>query len=356
MTRPAQVMDLWSDYEPAAVIGAAFECDLFRPLLPGRALEPAAIAAPLARPLRLVQELLDALVQLDALRTRQGRYRLAAPWAQWLQPDYDALRSRALGRLRPMRRWLALAGTDAHASAPDQEAAMFRTGEGLERYLRGVRAFNEPTVQAVAAALRGWLAGFAAPRVADLGGGHAAFVLALARQHPGLAGDVVDLPATIEVSQRMNRDEPLLPRLRFVPGDARQWSGPPAAYDLVMVNDLLHSFDAAGKQQVLAQARRALRPGGRLLVSKFTRPRGGPRRDNALFSLKLYVNTDFSGYLEDDEDVAEMARALGLAPCGGFAVDNKSCLLFAAAPAPAPRVMAPVTARAPADPALNEAV
>lgn len=335
MTRPHQVMDLWSDYEPAAVIGAAFECDLFRPLLARGALDASAVAGRAGLPLRLAQELLDALVQLGALRARRQQYRLSAAWAAWLRDGYDDVRSRALSRLAPMRRWLALGHAPGAGPTAGQEEAMFRTGQGLERYLHGVREFNRPMVKAVGEQLLPWLATLPAPRVADLGGGHAAFTLALAAGHAGLSGDVIDLPATIAVSERMNHDHPLRRRVRFIACDARKWTDDGSRYDLVMVNDLLHSFGAQDKRQVLAHARAHLAPTGRLLVTKFTRQRGSHRRDNALFSLKLFVNTDGSGYLEDDEDVADIAAALGLSADGHFVLENKSALVYrAASPAP----------------------
>ena len=64
--------------------------------------------------------------------------------------------------------------------------------------------------------------------------------------------------------------------VRLVEGDARACEVPPC--DVVTIVDMLHYFDAASQQALLARAAAALRPGGRLLIREGDAESGGGAR------------------------------------------------------------------------------
>jgi hypothetical protein len=81
---------------------------------------------------------------------------------------------------------------------------------------------------------------------------------------------------------------------------------------MVLVNDLLHYFDAEQQCEILSRAVGAMKDDGMIVVSKFTLSSDGTEPMHAsLFSLKMFVNT-LRGYLATDEQTAEHLRALDL--------------------------------------------
>lgn len=91
------------------------------------------------------------------------------------------------------------------------------------------------------------------------------------RLDPGAALEVVDiLPIQLANLQRK-----LAPDVRVVlrQADSARLGGPDAAYDQVLLFFLLHEQPAEQRRATLAEAMRVLRPGGRLVVVDYHRPR-----------------------------------------------------------------------------------
>src|SRR5258708_38470048 len=60
------------------------------------------------------------------------------------------------------------------------------------------------------------------------------------------------------------RTAPGHPRIQFVAGDLLSWDYP--ACDVVLLLDVLHSWQPEKQQLILSKARQCLRPGGRLIL------------------------------------------------------------------------------------------
>ncbi len=101
-------------------------------------------------------------------------------------------------------------------------------------------------------------------RVLDVGGGPGTYAAPLARQ--GYLVHLVDpVPLHVEQARQAGGD----PGGCFTAalGDARELSDPDESQDAVLLfGPLYHLTEAAHRQQALAEARRVLRPGGRLLA------------------------------------------------------------------------------------------
>jgi SAM-dependent methyltransferase len=122
---------------------------------------------------------------------------------------------------------------------------------------------------------------------------------------------ILDLDRAVDVARQRLADLLPSPRLELLVGDALTLTTE-RAYDIVMVNDLLHYFDGERQQQILARAARALRDDGMIVISKFRLSADGTEPTQAsLFSLKMYVNT-LSGYLPTDQETVDQLRALDL--------------------------------------------
>jgi SAM-dependent methyltransferase len=102
-------------------------------------------------------------------------------------------------------------------------------------------------------------------RLLDVGGGPGAYAAALARRGYGV--HLVD-PVRLHVEQaRQAAGSGPAAAFTAAVGDARELSEPDGSQDaVVLFGPLYHLTDAAHRRQALREARRVLRPGGRLLA------------------------------------------------------------------------------------------
>ncbi|MGF1549892.1 MAG: methyltransferase [Sphingomonadaceae bacterium] len=100
-------------------------------------------------------------------------------------------------------------------------------------------------------------------RMLDVGGGAGSFVAAVAGAAPALRFGLFDLPPVLELARE--RLAGLASRVDFHAGDFRTDSLPPG-HDLITLVRILHDHDDPEAAALLAGIRRALAPGGRLLI------------------------------------------------------------------------------------------
>ena len=151
----------------------------------------------------------------------------------------------------------------------------YRTGSGVSWAQLGADAresqadMNRPWYETV---LPGALAGVphvhqalgrAGVRVAELGCGGGWASIALARAYPGVTVDAYDIDeATVHLARANVRSAGLSDRVRVVQADAAEL--PEGEFDVLFALECLH--DMPYPVQVLSAARRALRPGGCMVV------------------------------------------------------------------------------------------
>jgi demethylspheroidene O-methyltransferase len=101
----------------------------------------------------------------------------------------------------------------------------------------------------------------------DVGGGEGAFACAVAARVPHLRIQVFDLPAVAERARGHFDRLGLGPRCQAVGGDFL-CDALPAGADLISLVRVVHDHDDERVFKLLAAVRRALRPGGRLLIAE----------------------------------------------------------------------------------------
>ncbi len=242
---------------------------LYRSLAEDGPATPAELAARTGTNERLVREWLEqqgATELLDATNDG-GEWRFALPTGHAaVLLDPDALDS-VDGTVRSLI---------ADLAQVPRLVESFRTGEGIPYADYGP---DEAEGQALGtrpvyrAEIKSWLAAVpelterlesGTARVLDIGCGIGWSSVCMAKAHPGVLVDGVDLdPASIEAAKRVAESEGVTDRVRFELRDAATLAG--AGYDLACMFEMLH--DLARPVEVLRAAREALNPDGVVLVA-----------------------------------------------------------------------------------------
>jgi SAM-dependent methyltransferase len=123
-------------------------------------------------------------------------------------------------------------------------------------------------------------------RVVDVGGGHGQLLSAIVTLNPHLTGVLLDLPAGIEAARRGVGGP--LPRCELVAGDF--FAEVPAA-DTYVIKKVIHDWDDGRALTILKNCRRAMEPGGRLLVIETIVPPGNGPDPIKLMDVNMLVVT-----------------------------------------------------------------
>ena len=126
-------------------------------------------------------------------------------------------------------------------------------------------------------------------QLVDVAGGHGGFAMAMCRRHPELRATVVDLPPSAAVGSRIVAEQGFGDRVTFRAGDVFE-VGLGTDVDVVSVFNLVHHLPEDRDRELVAMARKALRPGGWLVVGDSEKPvPGSPSENGALSSLLFYA-------------------------------------------------------------------
>lgn len=146
-------------------------------------------------------------------------------------------------------------------------------------------------------------------RVLDLGAGAAPWSLALARRDRDCRVTAFDLPATIGVARRAATAAGCAEQFTFLTGDflADEWGADD--YDLALLGNLCHLFDAATNRDLIGRAHARVRPGGTVAIIDVAASESLPALPStALYALglrlrseagRLYPFTTYVGWLRD---------------------------------------------------------
>jgi 2-polyprenyl-3-methyl-5-hydroxy-6-metoxy-1,4-benzoquinol methylase len=127
-----------------------------------------------------------------------------------------------------------------------------------------------PLMQMPARLLADMVAGETAQplRVLDVAAGHGLFGIAVALRHQRALVTALDWPKVLAVASENARAAGVAGRQALLPGSAfdLDWGGP---YDVVLLTNFLHHFDAATCERLALKTFAALTPGGRAFTLDF---------------------------------------------------------------------------------------
>jgi SAM-dependent methyltransferase len=106
--------------------------------------------------------------------------------------------------------------------------------------------------------------------VVDAGGGHGALLNAILQANPGVRGVLFDLPHVADGARKSIADSGLSDRCQIVAGDFFQ--SVPAGADAYILKSVIHDWDDAKSVEILKNCRRAMAPGGKVLLVELVLP------------------------------------------------------------------------------------
>lgn len=285
---PRRLMEARFGYISSRAIGAALEIDLFTAVARG-ATDVEALREATGCSARGLRFLLDALVAQDLVRRDGPLLRLAPDARTFLVADSPGYVGGMILQADTMwNRWSRLEQAVREGAPP---GAGIESEEDGGRYfaafVEGLHNQNTPAARAAAAVVD------PGRDVLDLGAGSAVWSLPFAAQE-GVRVTAVDREEVLErVTRPWTRRAGVEDRYRFLAASYRDLDLGEGRYDLIILGHVLHFESRARALDLLRRCRRALRPGGRLLVAEML-PDDARRSDlyGLLFGLHMLMLTE----------------------------------------------------------------
>jgi len=306
---PDRILDLCRSYRAACVMAAAVDYDLFA-VLAAEPMSAGGLALRLGTDRRATAILLDALAALDLLEKQGDAYRVPPAVAAALtEAGAESVVNMARHQANCLRRWTQL---------PE----VLRTGRPAQPLpsVRGPEADRAAFLQAMHDASRAVAPGLIAEigplafrHLLDVGGATGTWTVEFLRAVPDARATIFDLPDAIPMARERIATAGLTDRVDLVAGDF-YLDELPGGVDLAWVSAIVHQNSREQNRGLFARVRRALTPGGAILIRDVvmeddrTRPVEG-----ALFAINMLVATPGGGTftfteLREDLEAAGFSR------------------------------------------------
>jgi SAM-dependent methyltransferase/DNA-binding transcriptional ArsR family regulator len=304
-----QILDLMAGFQPACVIGAAAELNLFT-ALGDRSLTVEELSERLGLDLRAARITLDAVTALGLLEKSDKadeRYTVPAELRPMLTDGSpESILPMVRHRMTCLRGWMQLAWV-TKAGIPGPRVSSIRgPAADREAFVAAMHTVSGPMADRL-------VARFGPPtfgRLLDVGGASGTWTLALLRAMPGATATIFDLPDAIEQARERLAGTEFEDRVTLVAGDFYTDELPGGA-DLAWVSAIIHQHDRRHNRELFGKVFRALVPGGRIGIRDIImEPSRTQPLDGALFAVNMLVATDTGGTFTFEE-LSEDLQAAG---------------------------------------------
>jgi len=288
---PTVIFDLLNAHQRTAALKAAIELDLFTAIAKGLD-TPKAIAASNGASERGIRILCDYLTTIGLLR-KADVYSLSPDSAAFLDqnsPTYIGSIAQFLTSRTLLESCRDLAGAVRKGgTVMSEEGTMDPEHPVWVNFARNMAPLAAPSAHAITELLAA--ANRPAGRVLDLAAGHGLYGCMIAARFPEASVTAVDWPAVLQVAKQNAERMNVADRWQPLPGSAFDVDFG-EGYDLVLVTNFYHHFDAATCTRLAEKIHRSLAPGGRMVTLEFV-----PNEDRvtptipAQFSMMMLAST-----------------------------------------------------------------
>jgi len=313
---PQLFFDTAQAYQRTAALRAAIELDLFTTIGDGAETVPA-IATACKASERGIRILCDYLTILGFLTKAADRYQLTLDSSVFLSkrsPAYFGSVVGFLGSPSVVRLFDDLTGTVRRGSVAKADSTVADENPVWQEFARAMVPMMMPPSQAIADILG--VAGAGPMRVLDIAAGHGIFGIAIAQRNPQAEIVAVDWAGVLQVATENAAKMGVAARHTALAGDAFKVDYG-TGYDVALMTNFLHHFDAATCTTLLTKVAASLKPGGRIAVLEFV-----PNEDritppeSAAFAMQMLGNTP-GGDAYPLSELTTMLKAAGFATVSG---------------------------------------
>ena len=149
------------------------------------------------------------------------------------------------------------------------------------------------------------------PRILDLGAGGAPWSNSILTANPSATAVVNDLPGVIDVASRKLAERDLTDRVEYRPGSFHEIDIEDDHYDLVILGHICRAEGADGAARLIDRAFRALKRGGRVVLSDYFADRQRSLAGHALMMGVTMMASTVHGEALGYGDVADRLRGAG---------------------------------------------
>ena len=262
---PDAFFDALQAYQRTAALRAGIELELFTAIGEGAGTVDA-IAARCKSSTRGTRMLCDFLTVIGLIAKTGDRYALTPDSNVFLNkhsPMYLGGITSFMNTPAITRNFDSLAATVRRGTIAPGEDTVSTENPVWEEFARAMVPLMMGPAKAIAAALD--VANAGPIRVLDLAAGHGIFGIVLAQQNPAAEIVALDWPNVLKVASEHAAAMGVGARHRTIAGDAFT-ADFGAGYDVALVTNFLHHFDAPTCTAFLRKVAAAVKPGGRVVV------------------------------------------------------------------------------------------
>jgi ubiquinone/menaquinone biosynthesis C-methylase UbiE len=304
-------------YQPACVVMAANELKLFDQLKQPTTAEQAAKALNLDS--EATERLLNSLTSLEIITKENQTYHLPETAHEYL----------TTGGGHSLQQWIQLSA-DLYP-VWGQLSSFIKSGiliksimEMLGSDPHKMRAFTDAMHDKALKAT--WMIAREIPigdakTMLDIGGGPGTYSLEWCKLHTHLKATVFDIAPVLEVTKSYIETYKLQSRVNTKPGNFHKDDLGDSQYDLVIMANILHMYDADMSKALVTKAVKAVKPGGRIVIHGFCTDENqtGPLGDT-LFSLNIGMLTE-GGRAHPVQEKIDWLEEAGISDIRHFRID-----------------------------------
>jgi len=268
-TMPAAdvVFDTLFAYQRSGALKTAIELEIFT-IIDSGAHTAAAIASKSGASERGIRILCDFLTTIGLLTKSDGSYGLSPESAAFLSKNSRAYLGTTMRfLLLPELKLNMDALTEAVRRGGLPPTSTNTVADENPIWIEFARSMG-PMIMPPAHVIADLVAGTGDVKVLDIAAGHGFFGITIAQRNPRAEIVAVDWPSVLAVATDHARAGGVQDRHRTLPGDAFKVEFP-GGFDVALVTNFLHHFDAATCTSFLRKVHAALKPGGRVAVLEF---------------------------------------------------------------------------------------
>ncbi|GAA2139625.1 class I SAM-dependent methyltransferase [Streptomyces synnematoformans] len=286
-----RILRLITGYWATGIVGTASKYGLFTHIDDGaRTVEGLAARAELST--RGTQALLDGLVSMDLLEIRGGEYHNTEEADTYLVDHRPtSLTSFAQFKMGHMGSLADLPEVVRAGGPLSTSVVEVVDNPHWEALVQALAATSVPAVEIAAEALG--IADAGEMSVLDIGGGSGIYSGAWLELNPAARATQLDWAPINAIARRLLADRGVGDRVEYIDGDFHTTEFGEAAYDYVVYSNIARQEGPEDNMALFAKIRKALRPGGTLVVSDYVvdDDRGGGPRYALQFASEMLLKS-----------------------------------------------------------------